>query len=155
MKRLITVIILTFISLSTFSQQTSENLVGTYYSVNNKFEKCSILLLFDNNRYEYQYVLGGCQANVTGEWKIENKLLRLVSDNEFDPNDTTGEKVMINDTVTLTFYKTSYPNFSNFGWKIGKNWLKPLGNIDTGCFIENGKHKKKRAITKAITNDGF
>jgi len=152
MTRLIALIILTLFSLSTFSQKTSENLAGTYYSVNNKFEKWSILLLYDNYRFEYQYALGGCQAIVTGKWTIENKLLRLASDNEFDPNDTIGEKVIINDTVTLSFNKTSYPNFSNFGWRISNNWLKPLGNIDNGCFIENGKHKKKRAITKAITN---
>ena len=36
-----------------------------------------------------------------------------------------------------------YPDLSLTEWKIKKNSIKPTSEIDCGCIVEKGKHKKR------------
>ncbi len=97
-----------------------------------------------DSTFLYYYSVGGCQAKITGRWRIKDKLLKLSNDYVFttDYAPSLDSTIQINDTLTINIPVAGYPDLSKVNWKIGKNYLKPLGIIDTGCLKEKWKHVK-------------
>ncbi|SIR50102.1 hypothetical protein [Pontibacter lucknowensis] len=123
---------LSFLSLilSSFTLQ-SENkkeVAGTYGI--GAFEFLSVLKLNENKEFEYRYAVGGCQAVVTGTWMEESGIVKLTSNSEFLPKDDP-------DPMAPT-----YPVFDNTKWKVKAKGLKPVEEIDTGCFKTKKLHKR-------------
>ena len=143
MKRLLFLVL--YISSCSISQgQIDTNkIIGEYRSTLNRFERWSIMIIKEKNRFEYSYLLGGCQAVVTGNWSIKDSFLNFKNDSEFliNPNDSTliGQA---SDTLSFYIHNPYYPDLSKINWRIGKNWIRPSKKIETGCFFEKGKHKK-------------
>jgi len=113
-------------------QKETKTLIGNYYSVNNKFERLSVMQLNENGKFIYSYSLSGCQAKITGTYIVSNDRIKFSNDKEFlDVANSSG------------FGKPIYPNLSLIEWKIKGNYIKPNGKINCGCFIENGNHIKQ------------
>jgi hypothetical protein len=73
MKRILSLILL--FQINTIFAQNNKSLIGTYYSINNEFERWSIMDLTSDGKFIYSYGIGGCQAQVTGVYKIRNNKL--------------------------------------------------------------------------------
>lgn len=121
-----TLIFLTVISLSVRGQESSDELIGVYESMGNKFERYSILILSKDNLFIYKYGVGGCQGEIKGKWTIENKKVKLTNDREF-----LNHKTIV------------YPDMSLTAWTVKKNGIKPDHLVDSGCVKENQLHRKK------------
>lgn len=102
-----------------------DDLNGIYHSVNNKFERASVLILKSDSTFIYKYAVGGCQAEITGRWNQKEKMIEMTNDPEFFNSDSI-----------------IYPDMSRENWMIKKKGLKPTGPIDSGCLVEAGLHKK-------------
>ncbi|MEP1033619.1 hypothetical protein [Ekhidna sp.] len=130
----------TIFLLSTTIAFTQVNEVaGTFSSVNNKFERWSVMTLDQNGTFIYSYGVGGCQAKVTGTFSVDNSMLKFVNDSEFASKVNTED--MTTDSLTYNIGTPLYPDLSLVDWKIGKNFIKPLNSVDSGCLVESGKHK--------------
>jgi len=145
MAKFILIVMFLFQTLVSIGQTKSIELIGSYYSVNNKFERWSIIRLLEKQNFEYEYGVGGCQGKVTGKWTVERNFLKLVNDPKFNlnkklENDTI---LLIDDSIKFSLPKPIYPNLGLTRWKIGNDWIKPVKSINTGCFKEKGKHKKE------------
>jgi hypothetical protein len=81
MKRILSLILL--FQINTIFAQNNKSLIGTYYSINNEFERWSIMDLTSDGKFIYSYGIGGCQAQVTGVYKIRNNKLIFKNDPEF------------------------------------------------------------------------
>ena len=138
------IVLITLVPFMTYSQTNSKQLIGEYHSRNKKIDSWSILRLHENDRFEYSYGLGGCQAFITGRWLVKENRLYLFNDNEFRTNySNPADTLLINDSIDVYLPRPLYPDLSLIDWIIGKNWIRPNGFIETGCFYEFGKHKKK------------
>ena len=112
----------------TIQSESKKELAGTY-SIG-EFEFWSIMTLKGNNEFEYKYGVGGCQATVNGKWTEENGMVKLTSDAEFLQQADAGSMVPL------------YPIFDNTLWKVKANGLKPVKEIDTGCFKTKKLHRR-------------
>jgi hypothetical protein len=112
-----------------FSIERNKNGLAGTYSIG-EFEFWSIITLNQNHTFEYKYGVGGCQATITGKWTEEYGMLKLTNDLEYSPKAKTD--VMA----------PSYPNLNNVLWKEKADGLKPLKEIDTGCFKTKKLHKR-------------
>lgn len=124
----VTLVIL--ILYSTFQNFEKNNLIGKYYSVNNKFEKWSDMELLENDRFEYSFGLIGCQAKITGTYKVNKNRIAFKNDKEYINNSNVSE------------FEAVYPDLSLCEWKIKSNSIKPISKIDNGCFEEKSLHIK-------------
>jgi hypothetical protein len=115
-----------------FKRNETENLIGTYHSENNKFERLFVMQLNENDKFIYSYSLGGCQGEITGTYIVSNNRIKFSNDKEF-----------LDDAKNSEFGKPIYPNLSLIEWKIKGNYIKPQSKINCGCFVENGKHIKQ------------
>jgi hypothetical protein len=118
--------ILIFFTTTTFGQSRHDGLLGTYESIDNGFERYSIVALNQDNRFIYRSGLGGCQVEVTGTWTIENKKLKFTNDKEF----------LVNNTIR-------YPNLGLTTWTIKKLGIKPDKIVDSGCVKDDKLHLRK------------
>lgn len=122
----------------------NQKIEGTYYSVDNEFEKWSIMQLFANGTFKYKYGLSGCQGEITGKYFIFNKKITFKNDEIFTEayikKQTDSLKKI--DSMSTEIYPF-YPDLNLVDWKIYKNAIKPISKIDTGCIIEKGKHIKR------------
>ena len=144
MIRIILLIVYITISLIGFGQNKHSKLTGTYFAINNGFERSSKLILFDNGLFNYKYELGGCQGDISGTWLVMNNYLSLMNHEEFMNKNTNEKEIFqVNDTLQIELPRPKYPDLSKIKWRIGKNWIKPKNKIDTGCFIVSEKHKRK------------
>jgi hypothetical protein len=125
--KLLTSIVLTIISLTVRGQDSTDGLIGVYESMDNKFERYSILTLNKDKVFIYKYKVGGCQGEVKGKWTIENKKVRLTNDQEF----------LNHETIV-------YPDMSLTTWTVKKIGVKPDNLVDSGCVKENQLHIKKK-----------
>jgi hypothetical protein len=131
--------IILFLYSGLLFSQTIE-LPGTYSSVNNKFERWSIMKLNNDGTFSYNYGVGGCQATVTGTYKVDNTKIEFKNDSEFLSK--SDEEQFIIDSLMIAIPTYYYPNLGLSHWRIGKDFIKPLSSIDTGCLEESGKHKR-------------
>ncbi|NHN25427.1 hypothetical protein FIA58_007040 [Flavobacterium jejuense] len=131
------IFLLLVIIFPSFNYQKNEKIEGIYYSVDNKFEKFSIMKLFDNGTFQYSYGLSGCQGKLTGKYFIDNKRITFKNDEIFT------EVYLEKQTDSLAKITPFYPDLSIVDWKIYKNAIKPISKINTGCIVEKGKHLKK------------
>lgn len=143
MKIIFYIIILAF--LNSFGQHEKNELIGTYYSVDNKFKKWSIIELKVNGVFKYKYGLSACQAEITGTYSVENKKIRFKNDREFSKKylESKRDSIIKSDSIFVGMEIPIYPDLSLTEWKIKRNSIKPISEIDTGCIIEKGNHKKK------------
>ena len=120
--------VLTFLivtSCNTSSQiSTSKNLAGQYTSVDNGFEKASVLTLNSDSTFTYYYMLGGCEDKIKG--KRTNKYRSIILQTDFNKD-------------SILYH---VPDLNNISWKITQKGLKPSDTIDNGCFKEFALHKK-------------
>ena len=143
MKIILSLIFLTF--FISFGQIKTDELNGIYYSVDNKFEKWSIIELQENGIFKYKYGLSACQAEITGTYSVENKKIKFKNDKEFRKKYLEAERdsLIKTDSTFIGVGIPIYPDLSLTEWKIKKNSIKPISEIDCGCIIEKGKHKKR------------
>lgn len=143
MKTILSILILTF--LISFGQNKKTELNGTYYSVDNEFEKWSIMELQENGVFKYKYGLSACQAEITGTYSVENRKIRFENDREFTKKYLESERdsLIKSDSTFNGIGIPIYPDLSLTEWKIKKNSIKPISEIDCGCIIEKGKHRKR------------
>ena len=121
-------ILMLFLMSFTVQSGSKKEIVGRYGV--GGFEFLSILTLNENNEFEYRYAVGGCQAVVTGIWTEESGMVKLTSSSEFLPKaepDSMAPK---------------YPVFENTMLKVKAKGLKPVEEIDTGCFKTKKLHKR-------------
>ena len=143
MKKPFLTFLLIIIYIFVFGQK-KEIRLGNYNSVDNKFEKWSILLLQKENRFVYKYGQGGCQGEVTGSWIKKGNYLLLENGSEYINNENNKTDLLqVNDTLAMEIPLPFYPNPGKVKWKIKGNSLKTEDEIDTGCFYEKGIHKLK------------
>ncbi|WP_130285984.1 hypothetical protein [Aquimarina brevivitae] len=118
---------------------------GTYYSVENGFERWSIMELSENGIFIYKYGLSACQAEITGTYSIENNRIRFKNDKEFTKEylESERESLVKLDSTFAGIEIPIYPDLSLTEWKIKKNSIKPISEIDSGCITEKGKHIKR------------
>lgn len=137
--------ILFLIQVNIAIAQNNNSIIGTYYSVNNEFERWSIMKLSSDGKFIYSYGVGGCQANVTGVYKIRNNKLIFKNDPEFTKQhlDSINQEIVINDSTTINLPQPVYPDLSLVEWDVKKRYIKPTKPLDCGCLIESGKHKKE------------
>ena len=138
MKHIIGILLLLNCSAA-FSQP--RELTGTYISVCNLFERWSIMTLNEDYTFSYDYGVGGCQATVTGAFSVDGATLRFENDQEF-LHDTTTDSIST-DSIEIDLSTPFYPNLALTKWKIGKHFIKPLDEVDTGCLRVIEKHKRK------------
>ena len=135
--------LLLLITLTSFNYQKSEKIEGVYYSVDNQFEKWSIMELSDDGTFKYKYGLGGCQSEVTGKYFINNKSIRFKNDEIFTETYLEKQTDSLKEIdSTLAGITPFSPDLSLVDWEIYKNAIKPVSKIDTGCIVEKGKHIK-------------
>ena len=134
--------IIFFAFLLSFGQNKTNNLIGIYYSVDNEFEKWSIMELRENGIFKYKCGLSACQSEVTGTYSIENNRIRFKNDREFTKEYLEYERDSL-DSIFPGIGVPIIPDLSLTEWKIKKNSIKPISEIDCGCIIEKGKHKKR------------
>ena len=126
--KILLLIIITFGGVSNLTvqgQDKTSGMVGVYRSRANEFERWSIMILLEKHRFIYKYGTGGCQAEIKGNWEIENKKLIFKNDKEYLKND-------------IMFY----PNLNQTTWTIKKLGIKPDSLIDTGCLKVTQLHIK-------------
>jgi len=128
-----------------FFGQKEFDISGTYHSVNNRFEKWSIMELNKNGSFKYNYGLGGCQGIITGTYRINNWLIYFVNDKEFTKEylKAVNDSISKIDSTFVNIGTPIMPDLSLTEWKIKNNAIKPISEIDCGCIIEKGKHIKK------------
>jgi hypothetical protein len=143
MKTILSILILTF--LISFGQNKKTELNGTYYSVDNEFEKWSIMELQENGVFKYKYGLSACHAEITGTYSVDNRKIRFENDREFTKKYLESERdsLIKSDSTFIGIGIPIYPDLSLTEWKIKKNSIKPISEIDCGCIIEKGKHRKR------------
>ncbi|WP_336129349.1 hypothetical protein [Mesoflavibacter sp. CH_XMU1422-2] len=143
MKIILSLLTITFLVL--FGQNTKTELVGTYYSVDNEFERWSIIELQADGTFKYKYGLSACQAEITGTYSVANKKIRFKNDREYTKKYLQSERdsIIKSDSTFIGIGIPVYPDLSLTEWKIKKSGIKPMSEIDCGCIIENGKHKKR------------
>jgi len=143
MKIILSLILLTF--FISFGQNKTEELNGIYYSVDNKFEKWSIMELKENGVFKYKYGLSACQAEITGTYSVENNKIKFKNDQEFTKKYLEAERdsLIKTDSTFIGIGIPIYPDLSLTEWKIKKSSIKPISEIDCGCIVEKGKHKKR------------
>jgi hypothetical protein len=143
MKTILSILILTF--LISIGQNKKTELNGTYYSVDNEFEKWSIMELQQNGVFKYKYGLSACQAEITGTYSVINRIIRFKNDREFTEKYLESERdsLIKSDSTFIGIGIPIYPDLSLTEWKIKKNSIKPISEIDCGCIIEKGKHRKR------------
>ena len=124
MTRLTFILILFTTTVS--GQRGHDGLLGTYESTDNGFERYSIMILNQDNRFIYKSGIGGCRVEVTGTWTIENKKLKFTNDKEFLDKDTIR-----------------YPNLGLTTWTIKKLGIKPDKLVDCGCVKDDKLHRRK------------
>ena len=136
--------LLPLIFIFSFKQSSSE-LSGTYYYVDNEFEKLSIMTLNSNNTFLYKCHLGGCQYNITGTYRIKGKKVYFTNDEKFTPDYIKNEvdSLVALDSMFSNITAPFMIDLSLVEWKIKKNSIKPISEVDCGCFIEKGKHIKR------------
>jgi len=117
-------------------------LIGTYYSVDNKFERQSIMELRGNGTFKYKYRLSACQGDITGTYTVVKNRIRFKNDREFTKEYLEKERDSL-DSIFPGIEIPIIPDLSLTEWKIKKNSIKPISEIDCGCIIEKGKHKKR------------
>lgn len=126
--RLVLPVLMLFLMSFSNEIRNKNGLAGTYAI--GEFELWSILTLKSDKKFEYKYAVGGCQATITGKWTEENGMLKLTSDLEFS-NKATSDAMA-----------PSYPVLDNILWKVKADGLKPIKEIDTGCFKTKKLHKR-------------
>jgi hypothetical protein len=143
MKRILSLILL--FQINTIFAQNNKSLIGTYYSINNDFERWSIMDLTSDGKFIYSYGIGGCQAQVTGVYKIRNNKLIFKNDPEFTKQhlDSINQEIVIDDSTTINLPQPIYPDLSLVEWNVKKRYIKPTKPVDSGCIVESGKHKKR------------
>ena len=134
--------ILLFAYLLPFEQNKTTDLIGVYYSVDNEFERWSIMELRENGIFKYKYGLSACQSEVTGTYSVEKNRIRFKNDREFTKEYLEQERDSL-DSIFPGIGIPIIPDLSLTEWKIKKNAIKPISEIDCGCITEKGKHKKK------------
>ncbi|TPV31169.1 hypothetical protein FJ651_15395 [Paucihalobacter ruber] len=140
MKTIFSIIFLTF--LLPLGQNKTTELSGIYYSVDNKFEKWSIMELRENGTFKYKYGLSACQGDVTGTYTVNSNRIQFKNDKEFTKEYLEKERDSLN-SIFPGIGIPVIPDLSLTEWKIKKNSIKPISEIDCGCIIEKGKHKKR------------
>ncbi len=120
---------MTIISLAFLGQDSNDALIGVYESMDNKFERYSILILEKDKVFIYKYGGGGCQGEIKGKWTIANKKVKLTNDQEF----------LYHETIV-------YPDMSLTSWTVKKIGIKPDKLVDSGCLKENQLHIKKKLV---------
>ena len=134
------IIIATFFLLLTTVLAAQENgLTGVYSSVNNKFERWSTMTLNGDSTFIYNYGLGGCQAEIKGTFTVRNSKIEFANDSEITSNEIVN--LTESDSLISEIGTPFYPNLSLVDWKVGNNFIKPLGTVDSGCLQESAKHK--------------
>ena len=128
MKSLFALIFIFINHLVTYSQN---DLIGKYYSINNKFERWSIIELKNDGKFIYKYGLSGCQSEINGTYLITKNKIKFKNDTEF-----------INQSIKTDSLTPIYPDMSLTEWIIFKDYIKPIEEINTGCIKEKGKHRK-------------
>jgi len=84
MKEQTTVLLLLFFSsISALGQSTVDGLIGIYESKPKGFESYSVMKLDEQNRFTYNYGVGGCRGEVTGNWRIIDQKLQFETDEQF------------------------------------------------------------------------
>jgi len=143
MKIILSLIFLTF--FISFGQNKTDELNGIYYSVDNKFEKWSIMELKENGVFKYKYGLSACQAEITGTYSVENNKIKFKNDQKFTKKylEVERDSLIKTDSTFIGIGIQIYPDLSLTEWKINKNSIKPISEIDCGCIVEKGKHKKR------------
>ena len=101
--------------------------------------------LTENGIFKYKYGLSACQGEITGAYSINNNRIRFKNDTEFMKEYLESERdsLIKSDSTFIGIGILIYPDLSLTEWKIKKNSIKPISEIDCGCIIEKGKHKKK------------
>jgi hypothetical protein len=130
------------ITFSSFGQSKNSRLIGKYYSVNNKFEKQSIMELCENGIFKYKYSLSACQGQVTGKYTVVKNRIQFKNDKEFTKEFLEKERDSLN-SIFPGIEIPIIPDLSLTEWKIKNNSIKPITKINCGCFIEKGEHKRK------------
>lgn len=113
--------------------QPNQRIIGTYYFVGDRFEQHSRITLKPEGVFMYSAGAGGCQVEVTGQWRAERNKLYLVNDKEFQNNPADTSR-----------YHSFYPDMSLTAWKISLNALKPLHPVSSGCVVTSKKHIRDR-----------
>ncbi len=133
MKRVLTIIVIILSTLDTTRGQTStDELIGEYFSLENKFESYSTMTLEKDNRFTYNYGIGGCRGEVKGKWTIENKKIRFENDTSFLHNKTIH-----------------YPDLGQTTWTVKKIGIQPDKIVDSGC-VKSDKLHMKRGTTSGF-----
>ena len=102
----------------------SMNLAGQYASVDNKFERSSVLRLNNDSTFIYYCMLGGCRDEINGKWFTKNKSIYLRADT----------------SKNTIYYRV--PDLYSISWTITKKGVKPSETINVGCIKEHGLHLK-------------
>ncbi|PKH51879.1 hypothetical protein CXF68_14815 [Tenacibaculum sp. Bg11-29] len=101
--------------------------------------------LRENGIFKYKYGLSACQVEVTGIYSVENKKIKFKNDIEFTDKYLKSERdsLIKSDSTFIGIGMPIYPDLILTEWKIKKNSIKPISEIDCGCIIEKEKHKKR------------
>lgn len=121
-----TILFLFLVSFNAHGQGANKRLVGTFAPKNNAFEQWSVLTLQGDQRFTYNYGVGGCQDEISGTWDVKGKKLIMTNDKKFLNHDTIF-----------------YPDMSLTTWTIKKKGVKPNGSVDSGCIKETRLHSKR------------
>ena len=132
-------------SFLSFGQNKQTELSGLYYSVDNEFERWSIMELSENGTFKYKCGLSACQSEVTGTYSVEKNQIRFKNDKEFTKEYLEKERDSL-DSIFPGIGIPIIPDLSLTEWKIKKNAIKPISEIDCGCITEKGKHKKVKTV---------
>ena len=130
-------------SIELFCQTKDYNVIGIYKSEKNNFEKWSIMNLKSDYNFIYEYGIGGCQGIITGKWRIENKRIKFINDNQFINNENNKPNEENKESSEIDNLTPYYPDLSLIDWKFNGKIIKPISPIDCGCLIVKEKHKKK------------
>lgn len=137
-------LILFFITSHSVKVSDEKTLAGKYYSVNNSFERFSIMELVANGKFVYSYALGGCQGIVEGTYIVKDGKIKFKNDYKYTQLYQQREKdsLIAHDPLALNIGLSFIPDMSLVEWKIKSNYIKPFFKIDCGCILERGKHIK-------------
>ncbi|MBX2970102.1 MAG: hypothetical protein KF803_12090 [Cyclobacteriaceae bacterium] len=127
MKRVLTITLIIFLTVDVVRGQTNtDGLIGEYFSIENKFESFSTMILEKDNRFIYSYGIGGCRGEVKGTWTIRDKKLEFKNDSTFLDN-----KII------------KYPDLGQTAWTVKKIGIQPDKIVDSGCVKSDKLHMKR------------
>lgn len=95
--------------------------------------------------FRYHYGVGGCQATISGSYKVIDGVIYFKNDKLFTDayQQSQEHSIVVNDSLAIEVGVPYYPDLSLVEWIVRRSSIKPAGAIHTGCMEERGKHVRR------------